>query len=307
LENREIEIAGDRVHDPRLEEVLNLPPLPARPRDGHKGTFGTVIVVGGSPTMMGAPALCASAALRSGAGLVKLAVPQELLPVALCIEPGATGVVVTGDALEDARRILEETDPKAKAVLAVGCGIGQSERAGRLVAQVLHRRGGRAMVLDADGLNLLASPALADNLMFDPSVVLTPHPGEFRRLAETFVGRGDTTDPAERPAAAAALARRLGAVVVLKSDATVVTDGQRGYINRSGNPALATAGSGDVLTGVIAGLIAQGMAGFDAAVLGVYLHGRAADFWAVHYGPSGLTAQDLARLLPKAFQEQRQQ
>lgn len=295
------------MHDPRLEEVLNLPPLPARPRDGHKGTFGTVIVVGGSPTMMGAPALCASAALRSGAGLVKLAVPQEVLPVALCIEPGATGLVVTGDAEEDARRILEEADSKAKAALAVGCGIGQSERAGSLTSQLLHRRRGRAMVLDADGLNLLASRGLGSEIMFDPSVVLTPHPGEFRRLAEAFQVRGDATDPAERPAAAAALARWLGAVVVLKGEGTVVSDGQRQYTNRSGNPALATAGSGDVLTGVIAALIAQGMAGFDAAVLGVYLHGRAADFWAIHYGPSGLTAQELARLLPKAFQEQRQQ
>ncbi len=280
-----------------FETITSLPPLPTRPADGHKGTFGTVIVVGGCKTMMGAPALCAAAALRAGAGLVKVAVPGPVLPVVLAIEPGATGVILS-DNPSDSLCSLDEADPRAGAVLAVGPGMGQSPAAGELVSLLL--AGSRPMVLDADGLNLLAASGAARSTP-TPDLVLTPHPGEFARLAKPLGITPSPTDAGTRADAATQLAKAHSAVVVLKGRRTVVADGRRLYTNTTGNPALATGGSGDVLTGVIAALIAQGMAAFEAAVLGVHTHGLAADLWAKQHGPSGMTALDLARLLPDAL------
>jgi len=281
--------------------------VPDRPADAHKGTFGTVIIVGGSPAMMGAPALCAAAALRSGAGLVKIATAPIVLAVALAVEPGATGIPLddlSDDADASAGRI-DEADPDASAVLAVGPGLGRTAGAGRLVMRLLEA-GGRAVVLDADGLNHLAATGKA--ALRPPKtgpLVLTPHPGEFARLAKPLGITHSPTDPNTRPAAAAALAQAHGAVVLLKGPHTVVTDGHRLYVNQTGNPALATAGSGDVLTGLIAALIAQHLQPFDAAALAAHLHGLAADLWSGQHGPSGLTARDLANLLPDAFNQRR--
>jgi len=284
-----------------LTPTTRVPPVPPRPNDAHKGTFGTVIVVGGCDTMMGAPALCASGALRSGAGLVKVAVPAAVLPVALAIEPAATGIIFSEDTA-DSLHSLDQADPEARAILAVGPGMGQSKHAGVLLAQLL--QGNRPIVLDADGLNLLAATGKARHPPGPPRV-MTPHPGEYLRLAKPFGITLNPTDPATRPAAAGQLALAQRCVVVLKGQHSVVSDGQRVYVNTTGNPALATAGSGDVLTGVIAALIGQGMGPFDAAVLGVYLHGLAADLWAQRHGTSGLVPRDLANLLPDAFEKYR--
>ncbi len=284
-----------------LETVRRLPLPPLRPDDAHKGTFGTVIVVGGSAMMMGAPALCAAGALRGGVGLVKIAAPARVLPVAIAIEPGATGIAL-GTSVDDDLAQLDAADPHSRAVLAVGPGIGMATEARYRVRALL--QGGRAMVLDADGFNHLVAwgkPRPAPG----PELVMTPHPGEFARLAEPLGIRDSPTDPSSRPAAAAALAQAHAAIVVLKGRHTVVCDGRRVYVNTTGNPALATAGSGDILTGLIAALIAQKMTPFDAAVLGVYLHGLAADLWVQQHGPSGLTALELARQLPDAFQRHR--
>ncbi len=281
--------------------VNRVPDPPMRPGEAHKGTFGTVIVVGGSPTMLGAPALCARGALRSGSGLAKIATTADVLPYALTIEPGATGVLLAGD--EDAwRQALDNADPDVQAVLAVGPGMGLATGGGQKVLSLL--RGGRPIVLDADGLNLLARTGRA-RPRGGAELVLTPHPGEFQRLAQPLGIDDCPTDPGTRPSAAAKLAQAHHGVVVLKGRHTIVTDGQRLYTNTTGNPALATAGSGDVLTGLIASLIGQGMLPFDAAVLGVYLHGLAGDRWAKRHGRSGLTATDLADELPNAFDQHR--
>ena len=277
--------------------VTAIPPPPPRQTDAHKGTFGTVIAVGGCATMMGAPALCAAASLRTGAGLVKIAAPAQVLPVALAIEPCATGIILGDDAADNVCS-LDEADPSQQAVLAVGPGMGQATSSSELVAVLL--QGQRTIVLDADGLNLLASfgnPRPTPG----PPLVMTPHPGEFARLASPLGIAHSATDPQHRPEAAAEMARAHGAVVVLKGHRSVVSDGEHVYINTTGNPALATAGSGDVLTGMIAALIAQGMTPFDAAVLGVYLHGLAADIWVTRHGDCGMTAQTLAHLLPDAL------
>lgn len=290
---------------PALETIRRVPPAPPRPASGHKGDFGTVIVVGGSETMLGAPALAASAALRSGVGLAKIATVPAMLPFALAIEPSATGIPFGPTAAQTVAAI-EAGDPGQRAVLALGPGLGRSDLARDLVAGLL--AGPRRIVLDADGLNILAQsapPESRGHAPRRPALLLTPHPGEFSRLARPLGITQSATDPAERPQAAAALARAHNAVVILKGRHSVVTDGQRVFINSTGNPALATAGSGDVLTGLLAALLAQGLDAFDAASLAAHLHGLAADLWAGKHGPSGLVARDLADLLPDAFQKHR--
>jgi len=284
-----------------LTTIETLPGLPARPVDAHKGTFGTVIVVGGSATMIGAPALCARAALRSGSGLVKIATTPDVLPYALTVEPCATGVVLGGDE-EGWRSAIDSADPDGKAVLAVGPGMGLAEGGGQKVLSLL--RGERSVVLDADGLNLLARtgrPRPRPRADTNAALVMTPHPGEFARLAKPLGITDCPTDPNTRKQAAAQLAQTHHCIVLLKGQHTVVTDGQQVYINQTGNPALATAGTGDVLTGLIASLIGQGLSAFEAAVLGAHLHGQAADYWVKHHGRSGLRATDLADALPIHF------
>jgi NAD(P)H-hydrate epimerase len=204
-----------------METTRLIPAAPDRPADGHKGTFGTVIVVGGSATMIGAPALCARAALRGGAGLVKIATDPRVLPFALTIEPCATGIALPRDA-GAAMAALDEADRERRAIVAVGPGIGKGKAAEALVGRLL--RGKRTMVLDADGLNLLAATG-KPRPGGGPAVVMTPHPGEFSRLAEPLGIRPSATDPASRPAAAEKLARAHRAVVVLKGEHTVVCDG----------------------------------------------------------------------------------
>ena len=282
-----------------LTPVEKLPEPPKRPDDAHKGTFGTVIVVGGSETMIGAPALCARAAFRSGAGLVKIATPREVLPHALTIEPGATGIVLSGDD-NDWRQAIDHADPEGKAVLAVGPGMGLATGGGQKVLSLL--RGNRSIVLDADGMNLLARTGRPRPRNDNADLVLTPHPGEFTRLAQPLGITDSPIDASSRPQAAAKLAHAHRSTVLLKGRHTVVTDGTRLYVNQTGNPALATAGSGDILTGLIAALLAQGMNAFDAAVLAAHYHGAAADQWAKEKGSRGLRAQDLADALPNMFE-----
>lgn len=284
-------------------KVTKLPATPVRVAHAHKGTFGTVIVVGGTATMIGAPALCAAAALRSGSGLVKIAAPKSVVPFAIAIEPSATGIVIGASVDEDLAQ-LDAADPNGRAVLAVGPGMGISSESHHFVNALL--RGGRQMVLDADGLNHLAAWGRTRPLP-GPELVMTPHPGEFARLAQPLGICGDPTDPVSRPTVAAAMAKAHSAVVVLKGHRTVVSDGRRMYVNDTGNIALASAGSGDILTGLLAAMMAQGMTTFDAAVLAVYLHGLAADLWAKQQGQSGLTAHDLARQLPQAIEQHRRQ
>ena len=277
-----------------------IPTPPPRPTDAHKGTFGTVVVVGGSPTMIGAPAMAAQAALRIGAGLVRIACPTEVMPFALTIEPSATGIALDFQARADDAAEQLERDLDDKSVLAVGPGMGVGEAQTAFVEALLRRP--YPTVLDADGLNNLARLADAATVSRCP-LVMTPHPGEFRRLAEAAALHFDPTDPQARPDAAAAMAHAFGAVVVLKGPQTVVSDGERCYRNGTGNAALATAGTGDVLTGAIAGLLAQGLSPFEAAALGAHVHGGAADAWAQRAGQAGLLARALADALPRALEQ----
>jgi NAD(P)H-hydrate epimerase len=269
-----------------------------RRKDAHKGDFGRVLVLGGSRDMPGAPALAASAALRAGAGLVRIACPLAIQQTVVGLCPCATSAalpqtqsgLISGRAAGAVRKLARESD-----VAAVGPGMGTSAGGAALVAAVLSTPD-LPVVVDADGLNNLAmSKGWWRSCRAD--VVLTPHPGEMRRLIE---GAGLTLDPAKRRDCCVRFARHVGQVVVLKGAGSVVSDAHRVYVNKTGNPGMATGGSGDVLTGVIAALMGQGLAPFDAAAMGVYLHGLAGDLAARNLGQVSLIATDLIEFLPEA-------
>ncbi|MCC6676247.1 MAG: NAD(P)H-hydrate dehydratase [Phycisphaerales bacterium] len=295
------------------------PTLPTRDPAGHKGTFGTVVIFGGCAApglrMIGAPALAALGALRAGAGLVRLAVPGPVLDPALTIAPSATGLPLAvdgaGHLLAHEAVALFDAQASQAACLIVGPGLGPGAGPRALALRAVQQEE-CPVVIDADALNALAEiPELFRD--FHASAVLTPHPGEFRRLAQVLRITHDPTDEAARPLAAADLARRLGCIVVLKGKGTVVSDGHRHWICRAGHACLATGGTGDVLSGVIAGLIAQFVRAapprspatgdrldlFDAARAGVQAHALASERWAAsRRSDSGLLAVELAGELP---------
>lgn len=304
----------------------DLPPLPPRPAEGNKGTFGKVMVIGGQAApphvMLGGPAFSATAALRVGAGLAVLAVPQPLMVEALAVAPSATGLALPVDDSGALRpsAVAELIDANLRGVscIAIGPGLGADDPQQQIVLR-LAAQDSPPMVIDADALNALAAVNEFQR-DFRAQAVLTPHPGEYRRLAENLKIAADPVDPAARSEAASQLALRLGCVVVLKGQHTIVSDGLQSWTNTTGNVALATAGSGDVLTGVIAGLIAQffktvlgsgpravsaerqgGLSLYDCARWGVYLHGLAADRWAARHGDAGLLAADLLAEIPDAL------
>jgi len=273
--------------------------LPQRPRDGHKGSFGHVLVAAGSEGKTGAAALCALGALRVGAGLVTVACPQSTAPVIASAGsewmtaplPEAAGACF-GRAAE--KGLLELA--AARDVVALGPGVGRAEETRSFVRQ-LARALANPLVLDADGLVAFAD-GLPELRARRAPTILTPHPGE----AALLLGSTPAEVNRDRVAAARRLASETGASVVLKGAATVVAEPD-GFVavNPTGGPALATGGTGDVLTGVVAGLIAQGVPAREAAVLGAFLHGAAADRLAAERGPAGLLASEVAGALPDAL------
>lgn len=274
-------------------ELIEVPRPPKRPDDAHKGMVGRLLVIGGCAGdrfMVGAPALAANAAFRSGAGLVQVAAPREILDAVLSIAPCATGRVLKPGADLTALALEYGAD-----VVAVGPGCGDTIETSQLEALLRVFSGG--LVLDADALNLL-SGIKEWKATWPHNVVLTPHPGEMKRLV---TGRGLKLDVDKRQECAVRFAEATGVVVLLKGAGTVVSDGRQFYVNQTGNSGMATAGSGDVLTGVIAALLGQRMSAFDAAVLGAYVHGLAGDSAAEDLGRMSLTALDLIDFLPEAF------
>ncbi len=274
--------------------------VPRRRDDAHKGDVGRLVVIGGSfgeVTMAGAPALVASAAFRSGIGLVQIFAPQAIHTALAALCPSATFRTLACDALG----ILQGAAEFGADVLALGPGLRQTLTPATIVELLAGFEG--PIVVDADGLNLLSAAPRVD-IPNPHRVVLTPHPGEAKRLlAARQVDRGiDSTGPSRR-AAACALVDAYGCTVVLKGRGTIVTNGQRLYINETGNSGLASAGTGDVLTGVIAALIGQKLEPLEAAILGVYLHGLAGDYAAEELGRWSMTALDVIDYLPEAFCE----
>jgi len=269
-----------------------------RAPDAHKGHFGHVLVLGGSTGFAGAACLAADAALRAGAGLVTLGVPESLLPIAAvkltaCMTRPYPELADGAFALGALPAIL--ADAPRHDVVALGPGIGRHRSTEALVRALL-RAVAIPLVLDADGLNALEGRL--DALDDAPAPrILTPHPGEMARLA----GCSTAEVQADRAGVATEFAARHGVVLALKGHGTIVTDGAQTFTNDTGNPGMAAGGSGDVLTGVVAGLLAQGLAPFPAACLAVHLHGLAGDLAALLVGELSLTAADILDALPDAF------
>ena len=283
-----------------LPLVTAIPPLPQRPPDANKGDFGKVLVVGGSRGMSGAPCMAAKAAYRSGAGLVRMAVPLAIWDiVATKIDECLTvGLPQTryGSLSNRALSQLIHLNDWADAVV-LGPGLTQDEETGETLREYVPKMDA-ALVLDADGLNAFGGQI--EKLKAGDSRnrrVLTPHPGEMARLLGVSIPEVQS----DRPGAAAQCARRSGCVAVLKGAGTLVCDGSRLYKNTTGNPGMATGGTGDVLSGVIGALFGQGLSAFDAACLGVYLHGLAGDLAAERLGVWSLMAGDMIDELPNAF------
>ena len=275
--------------------------LPERPDKGHKGTFGHLLVVGGSPGKTGAPCLAAWGGLRAGAGLVTAALPCDLNPIA---EVKLTAAMTQPLPQTSQGNLAKAAGPVvlkmlgSRQAMVLGPGLSTEEETVELVRDlVLNCR--IPTVLDADALNALAGDLENQGFGAAPHTVLTPHPGEAARLL------GMTTEEllADRPKAARVLARKTGCVTVLKGARSLIADPAGDlWVNPTGNVLLASGGSGDVLSGVIGGLMAQGLSALDAACAGVYVHGLAADLAIEEYGSRGLAADELVDFLVMAFQ-----
>jgi hydroxyethylthiazole kinase-like uncharacterized protein yjeF len=275
--------------------------LKPRVADSHKGTYGHTLVIGGSPGMAGAVMMAALAALRTGAGLVTAAVPESLTTV---VDSNLVEVMTAPLAETGHSAIAPEALPAIEnllgtvSVCAIGPGMSRYPEAGAIVRFVLERSG-IPLVIDADGLNALDNDItiLKDRQV---PIILTPHPGEMARLT----GKSIEEIQSDRLETAREFAQKWGVTLVLKGNKTVIANPSgEAYINISGNPGMATAGSGDVLCGIISGLIAQGLKPQDAAFTGVYLHGLAGDLAAELRGERGLIAGDLISCLPQVLKK----
>ncbi len=286
------------MSDPALELISSVPRLPPRQADAHKGTFGKVLVIAGSLGLSGAAVLSGSGALRGGAGLVQVATPE---PVALVVAAGNPCFMTTplpadaqGRLTRLALPLLLEQAAAASAVV-VGPGLGQSDDVAAVV-RALVAEVAVPLLIDADALNVLGPQPEVLRQRQRPTV-LTPHPGEFGRL----LGSDTRGVQANRQALAVEFARSFGVVLVLKGAGTIVSDGRQVFVNSTGNPGMATGGAGDVLSGVVGALLAQGLEAFPAAVLGVHIHGLAGDIARDERGETGLIATDLIDHLGAAF------
>jgi ADP-dependent NAD(P)H-hydrate dehydratase len=283
---------------PTPDIVREVPRLAPRDPDANKGDFGRVLVVAGSRGMSGAAVLCASAALRGGAGLVRVAVPEGVLPIIAAGNPCYMTVPLPQD---NDGRLSADAGPELvevmnhSTVVAVGPGLGRGDGVSAVVRDVLGKTT-LPLVIDADGLNALP-PFLELLKSRTGPCILTPHPGEFARL----LGCDVPNVQAHREELAVRFAADHGVVLVLKGRHTLVSDGRRLYVNDTGNPGMATGGTGDVLTGLTAALLAQGLEPFTAAQLAVYLHGSAGDLARDALGETALIAADLLESLPYAF------
>lgn len=271
------------------EKVREL--LPERKFDAHKGNFGRVLLLCGSRGYTGAAALAAMGALRSGAGLVYLGVPDSIYAIeAVKLTEPIVFPLPDSDGMlsETAVAPVMEMLPKMDAVL-IGPGLGQSVGT-MAVLQAVLEHAGCPVIVDADGINLLAEHKDILRGRTAPTI-LTPHMGEFARIGGNIA--------VDRKTAAAEMALDLRAVIVLKGHGTVVTDGSFCYLNATGNPGMAVGGSGDVLAGMIASLLGQGLSAMTAAACAAWIHGAAGDACAAAMGQYGMLPTDMLNQIPR--------
>ncbi|MBM4053383.1 MAG: NAD(P)H-hydrate dehydratase [Planctomycetes bacterium] len=283
-----------------MQQIINIPKIPPRKSDSHKGNFGRVFVLAGSYGMTGAACLCSKAALRSGAGLVTLGIPESLHGIVAakltCVMthplPETHLKTFSDMGRQDILDFAHRFD-----VVAIGPGLSQYTETKRLILWLLQNLE-RPIVLDADGIN-----ALADDIStldkIKEHIIITPHPGEMARLLN--VSSVKEIQSHRKEIAERFIQSRNNVTLVLKGSNTIVMNNEKYYVNTTGNPGMATAGSGDVLTGMIAALPGQGFSPFEAAQLGVYLHGMAGDYAKETIGEISMIASDILDNLPKAF------
>lgn len=265
--------------------------VPCRKKDSHKGDYGKILLLCGSEGYTGAAALAAMGALRSGAGLVYLGVPRSIyvIEATRLWEPVVFPLEDTGGMFsESACSAIGAYLSKMDAVL-IGPGIGRSEGTKAVVEYVL-KNATCPVVLDADGINVISANKYILRERIAPTI-LTPHMGEFARIGGNL--------SLDRVDAAKALACDLNCIVLLKGHRTVITDGLQCYLNSTGNPGMATGGSGDVLAGIIVSLLGQGLSPILAAACGAWLHGKAGDICADEIGQYGMLPQDILQILPR--------
>lgn len=270
--------------------------IPPRKPDSHKGDYGHLLIIGGSPGLTGAVCLAGSAALRTGCGLATVALPESLNAI---VETKLTEVMslplpeTTFHTIAPAAvpAVLNFLSTRAGA-LVIGPGISQNKETAEFVREIL-RKADRPVLIDADALRIVAGE-IGILRMIKATAILTPHPGEMAALT----GMDVAAVQGNREQTAQEFARRHQVIVVLKGHRTVVTDGMETYENHTGNPGMATAGSGDVLSGIIGSLLAQGIEPFAAATTGVYVHGAAGDRAAQDIGEPSLIASDIISYLP---------
>ena len=267
--------------------------LPVRPRKAHKGDFGKVLLLCGARGLAGAAILAANAALRTGSGLVYLGVPEAIYPIAAGASASAVVFPLACDT--EGRLSLAALDEIAKRLpdmdaVLFGPGVGQSDALREILKQLL-AQSRVPLVLDADGINLLSGHI---DLLRGSScpVILTPHDGEFRRLG------GDPTAK-DRIFQAMQFAQKTGTILLRKGHRTIVTDGWNVYRNTTGNPGMATGGSGDVLSGIIVSLLGQGVMPLEAAAAGAWIHGAAGDLAAREIGEYGMIPEDIVLRIPR--------
>ncbi len=291
-----------------MKRIENIPKMQLRPRDANKGDFGKVLIVGGSRSLIGAPSLSANAALRAGAGLVTVSCPRSIQQTVISLCPCATSLPLPEDEngviSDGALSILYDTvfQKKRFDVVAVGPGLGEAASLLAFIHEL--NRNNIPSVIDADGLNILARTNWR-GLLSGPCVI-TPHPGELARLLEKSIPEIQADREKYAIEAAKMMSNQSAdhqCVCLLKGQRTIVTDGEKIYLNTTGNPGMATGGTGDILTGVIAALLGQKFSTFDAAALGAHVHGLAGDLAAEEIGETSLIASDLLDFLKKAFKQ----
>jgi len=287
-----------------IEENINFnlknPPIfiSKRKEESHKGTYGKVSIIGGSFGMSGSIYLASTASLRMGSGLVYSVVPSSIAEILsikfeeVIVESIASQKPYFDNNADEILKKIEKSD-----AIALGPGLGWDESRETLVKKVIQRVK-KPVVLDADGLNCISDKP--DVLKKGEDIVITPHPGEMSRLTKKTISE-ILKNPKE---IATDFAKKYNVVVVLKKSNTVVVNPKGDYyINKTGNPGMATAGSGDVLTGIIVSLIGQGYGSFDASKLGVFIHGLAGDMAAKKYGQESLIAKDIIEFMPEAIKK----
>lgn len=265
--------------------------LPTRNKDSHKGNYGKLLLLCGSRGYTGAAALAAMGALRTGAGLVYLGVPESVYGIIATklLEPVVfplpdTDGTMNASSIVELSRLISKID----AVL-IGPGLGQSEGPSQILRWLLENFEG-PVVVDADGINLMKPHMDVLRSRTSPTI-LTPHAGEFSRMGGNLdIGRVDS---------AVEMASETGSIIVLKGNETVITDGETVYVNPTGNPGMAVGGSGDVLAGIIVSLLGQDIAPLEAAAGGAWLHGAAGDICAKKIGQYGMLPSDMLEVLPR--------